>query len=247
MPTSVALPAVRAVARVLALGVGALVLACAVATALFRSGADVPGSAALIGLALDGEFNVPTLVSVLLLAACAALLAAVGVVRRAQGGPYLRHWSALAVIFAAIAVDEGLRLHERLNEPMSTLPFTTGYLRWGWVVLGAALVVALAAVYLPFVRHLPSPQRLAAVAAAALFVGGALGLEMVGAAAAGTGAPTPPGTSPRRSRRRRWSSRAPRSSWSPSTRCSGCGRRSSPSATRPQRTRHLRPTIGCPS
>lgn len=121
MPTNVALPAVRTVARAVALGLGILVLVCAVATALFRSGADVPGAGALIGLALDGEFNVPTLVSVLLLAACAGLLAVLGAVRRAHGGPYLRHWSALAVIFAAIAADEGLRLHERLDEPMSSL------------------------------------------------------------------------------------------------------------------------------
>lgn len=76
MPTDVALPAVRTVARAVALSVGTLVLVCAVATALYRSGADVPGSAALVGLALDGEFNLPTLVSVLLLAACAGLLAA---------------------------------------------------------------------------------------------------------------------------------------------------------------------------
>jgi len=45
-------------------------------------------------------------------------------------------------------------------------------------------VVALAVAFLPFVLHLPRPQRVAALAAAALFVVGALGLEMVGAAAA---------------------------------------------------------------
>lgn len=221
MPTNVALPAVRTVARAVALGLGILVLVCAVATALFRSGADVPGAGALIGLALDGEFNVPTLVSVLLLptlvsvlllAGCAGLLAALGAVRRAQDGPYVRHWSALAVIFAAIAADEGLRLHERLNEPMSSLPFTTGYLRWGWVVLGAAVVIALAVLYLPFVL-LPRPQRLAAIAAAVLFVGGALGLEMSARRPPAPGERGPRATSRRRSRRMPSSSRAPRCPW----------------------------------
>lgn len=51
-------------------------------------------------------------------------------------------------------------------------------------MLGAAVVIALAVAFLPFVLHLPRPQRVAALAAAALFVVGALGLEMVGAAAA---------------------------------------------------------------
>lgn len=70
---------------------------------------------------------------------------------------------------------------------MSSLSFTTGYLRWGWVVLGFAVVVALTLAFLPFVLHLPRPQRAATVAAAAAFVGGALGLETVSASAAGAG------------------------------------------------------------
>src|SRR5690606_11705562 len=61
------------------------------------------------------------------------------------------------------------------------LPITTGVFRWGWVLVGIAVVMVLGAVYARFVVALPSPERTGVVVAAVLYVSGALLMELAGA------------------------------------------------------------------
>lgn len=130
---------------------------------------------------LDSEYNVPTIVSALGLAACAMLLSVLSRVAQSRGSLDARPFRWLASIFLLLAFDEGARLHERLNEPMAALGLDSGPLRFGWVLVGGLLVLVLIPIYLPLVLRLPSDIRAAFIIAAVSYITGALALEMVGA------------------------------------------------------------------
>lgn len=129
---------------------------------------------------VSGEINFPSYFSALLLLACAALLGVIGSLRRRAGAPYARHWQVLAAIFVYLSVDEATALHEMLVRPLRRGLDLSGFLRFSWVVPAAILVLILALVYVRFVWALPARSRWLFVLAGALYVGGALGFEMIG-------------------------------------------------------------------
>jgi hypothetical protein len=102
-------------------------------------------------------------------------------VRRQQGDSRAAQWLLLAVIFLLLAVDESAELHE-----MSVRPFrdfapwlATGIFYWAWVLPAIVLVAYVAWRFAGFVfNYLPPDTRRHTVVGAALFVGGAVGVEM---------------------------------------------------------------------
>jgi hypothetical protein len=140
----------------------------------------VGGKALLIldrALNVDREINVPTLFSALLLFACAVLLAQIA--RSRRGERYAWHWWILAGVFLFLALDEAVKIHERIGILLHLQYNTSGIFRWAWVIPYGAAIVLLTAAYLGFFLHLPARTRSLFFAAAALFIGGALGVEMI--------------------------------------------------------------------
>jgi hypothetical protein len=129
---------------------------------------------------LSEEHNIPTFYATCLLLLCAALLGCVAAARRGQ--PYQRHWAALALVFVLVAIDEGVMLHERLVPPLQRLLGASGPLFFAWVIPYGLGLAILGCIYLRFLRQLPARWRRRVLLAAGLYVGGALGIEMVGAA-----------------------------------------------------------------
>lgn len=129
---------------------------------------------------LDQEGTVPAYLSSLLLLGSGIVLASIALDRAKQ--PYARHWAVLAVIFCLLSLDEASSWHETLVDPVrQTLGLgLSGWLYWAWVVPGAAFVAVFAMAYLGFLRHLPARHRALFVLAGGLFVGGAIGMELVG-------------------------------------------------------------------
>jgi hypothetical protein len=131
------------------------------------------------------EANLPTYFSSLQLLFVAALLGLIGVLRRRSGDRYALHWLWLALIFLLLSIDEMSEIHEMSIRPMRELApdVVTGFFYWAWVIPAMALVVVVAACYASFVfRYLPPYLRRAALLGAAVFVGGAVGVEMPEAA-----------------------------------------------------------------
>lgn len=125
-------------------------------------------------LSLSYEHNWPTWYSACLLWTCALGLAVAAMGSR-RGSPRLTsRWWGLATIFAYLCADEALELHELLG---TVLEFD-GLLFFSWVVPGAALTAVFAAAYFGFWRALPSTTRRGFAWAFALYVGGALGMEL---------------------------------------------------------------------
>ncbi len=133
---------------------------------------------------LDQESNLPTAFSVLLLAAASLLLSLVASDKRGKSDPHMRAWTILACGFAVMTLDEFVMMHELLMIPVRALTGWEhfGYFYFAWVIPATGLLVVLAAYFTPFLMHLPAETRMRFVAAGLVFVGGAVGVEMVAGA-----------------------------------------------------------------
>src|SRR5688572_24749726 len=130
---------------------------------------------------LNRERNLPTWYQGLALLLCAVLLWGIAGARARAGASGVRHWRGLAVIFVYLSCDELFKWHERTVEPLRAwLNLTDGFLLYTWVVPAVVLVALVAALYARFFFRLPPDARRLFACAAALYVGGALGMEIVG-------------------------------------------------------------------
>ncbi len=129
---------------------------------------------------LDSEKNPPALFASFLLVAASVSL---GLVAASEAGSrWARHWVALALGFLVMAIDEAFSFHEKLIEPVR------GWLgddyplvfHFAWVVPGLIVVGLVALTFVGFLRALPGRTRTRYLLAAALYLGGAVGMEMVG-------------------------------------------------------------------
>lgn len=131
---------------------------------------------------VDAEKNIPTAFSVLLLLFAAQLLALIAVLRSRQADSLVGYWAALALGFVLMAADEAWELHEMLVAPVRGLMSDDrlGIFHFAWVVPGIALVLVLGLFFLKFLLRLPRKTRVSFVIAAALYLGGAIGVELIG-------------------------------------------------------------------
>ena len=147
------------------------------------AGADVSQSPLrfLHLLDMDGEKTIPAYFSMLLLLASAVLLLVIFHVKRRMALPYWKHWLGLAVVFLYLSVDESLSIHEHLIGITQKLTGKdTGVFLLAWVIPFGMLVLLFVLVYVRFLWHLPVRYRWAFVIAGAIYVFGALVMEVIG-------------------------------------------------------------------
>jgi hypothetical protein len=128
-------------------------------------------------LDVNQEAAIPAWFSSAALLGCGVVLAVIASVKRGRGARDTLHWVSLAVLFVYLSVDEAAGIHELWGEPLRGYLPREGYLYFTWVLPAVFVVGAVALVYLRFVWNLPATTRFQFVVAAALFVGGALGVE----------------------------------------------------------------------
>jgi len=129
----------------------------------------------------DLEGNIPTWFSSILLFLCAERAWWVASAARASGNRWHRHWRGLSVIFAYLSLDELVQFHEQVVVPLREALSLGGVLRFAWVVIAVPLVVAFAIFYLRFLMALPLWTRVAFIVSGLVYVGAAVGMEMIGA------------------------------------------------------------------
>jgi hypothetical protein len=131
---------------------------------------------------VDNEQNVPTFFSALLLFCAALLLAVIARFQRRDGHLHAVYWSVLSGGFLVMAFDEAASFHELLSEPMRLLLGSgrLGIFHCPWVIPGFMIVLACGLFFLRFLRQLPAKTRLGLLTAAVLYVGGAIGVELLG-------------------------------------------------------------------
>jgi len=129
---------------------------------------------------LDIERNIPTLYSFLALLFSSLLLGVIAHAKNLDSDRYKNHWKILSFIFLFLSVDEAGSMHEKLTDPMRSLLNATGVLYFTWIVPFGFLVAIFLLSYRKFVLHLPVATKKLFVAAWALYMGGAIGVEMLG-------------------------------------------------------------------
>ncbi|HSF72486.1 MAG TPA: hypothetical protein VLA84_01665, partial [Microcoleus sp.] len=129
---------------------------------------------------VDYERNLPSFYSVLALLFSSLLLGVIAYAKNLDSDPYKHHWKILSFIFLYISIDEAGQLHEKLIDPMRSLLNATGFLYFTWIVPLGFLVAIFLLSYSKFLFHLPVSTKKLFVAATALYIGGAIGVEMLG-------------------------------------------------------------------
>lgn len=166
-------------ARLLAGGIALLAAGHAATAALYYGlGYDRQLGARPL-LNLNGEANLPTWYSTALLLGAAALLAVIWRTTPPGTGSGRGYWAVLTGVFLFLSADEASEIHELLN-PLREHFGGGGLLYWAWVVPYAIAGIVLLVACARFLGRLPRRTALLFVLAGALYVGGALVLEVAG-------------------------------------------------------------------
>ncbi len=128
---------------------------------------------------VDKEKNLPTWFSAAVLMLSACILWEVATATKASGDRYARYWRGLSIIFAMLSLDEVAQAHEIASRSELLTIGGASYLSWMVPVIPLVLVFGLS--YLRFLTHLPASTRWRMVAAGCVFLGGAVGVEILGA------------------------------------------------------------------
>lgn len=142
----------------------------------FVAALDLGGTDVLWPLSLSSDLGVGTWVSALLLAAAALLALGCGAVARR---PRRRGFRVLAAALTLVSVDEVAAQHERVGRELRDSFDLGGFLYYAWVLPAAALVFGFVAWQWRWFVALEAPLRRPLALAAVLFLGGAMGIELL--------------------------------------------------------------------
>ena len=115
---------------------------------------------------LDEENNLPTWFSSFLLLNNAFVLYAVG---ENCIDKFKSHWKLLSLGFLILSIDEVAGIHETFNTAVE----------FNWAVLGGLIVGVVGIIYIPFLLALDRALALKFVISGCIFVGGAIGVELL--------------------------------------------------------------------
>jgi hypothetical protein len=132
-------------------------------------------------LDLNEERSAGTFYSVVGLLACAVVLLVLAFAARRRDSRWRGDalwWLGLSGLFVFMSADEGLALHEVLMLPVRKALHASGVLYYAWIIPYSGLVLMIVLLYARFLLRLPRVIAIRFVLAGAVYVGGAVGLEM---------------------------------------------------------------------
>jgi hypothetical protein len=129
---------------------------------------------------LNTEINIPTLYSIAALFFCSILLSIIAQAYKLARDSSFRSWRGMSIVFAGLAVDEYLSIHENLGKPLRTIFNMSGWPVYTWVIVGAIFVVVFLLVFGRFVLCLPVNIKKLFFIAGTIYVAGSLGVETIG-------------------------------------------------------------------
>ncbi|MBE9549055.1 MAG: hypothetical protein IMF09_06560 [Proteobacteria bacterium] len=129
-------------------------------------------------LNLDKEAGIPTLVVIIEWLLCVTMLLLIAGVRKKQHKSWFM-WGLLALLFLFLTIDESISIHEYLALGLHYRLNTSGLLYFAWVIPYGLVFAVLCFAYLRFFLGLSIRVKRQFILAAVLFVGGALGIELL--------------------------------------------------------------------
>lgn len=140
-----------------------------------------PGLLALLDkLDVNGEMNIPSWWSSLQLSAAAVLLTLIGLAVRSGLRAGATPWFLLSLLFVGLSLEETAAIRDLFNPVLRRWLGASGFFHFAWVIPGALFVAAVGASFLRFLIQLDRRTRTLFLLAGAMYVGGALGLEILG-------------------------------------------------------------------
>ena len=127
----------------------------------------------------DKEQNIPTFYSAMALVFCFVLLFLISLEHRKSGNKYVL-WMFLSFIFLFLGIDEISSLHEIMGKKVRAFLNTSGVFFFAWIIPYGIGIIVLLLGYIRFLKRLPRNIRNLFLLSGVIFVGGALGMEMVG-------------------------------------------------------------------
>lgn len=147
--------------------------------AFLQNYSDNPGLSHFIQLFnTDGTDNIPAFYEALALFVAGATLSLITVSGRARGAAFNGHWGVLAGVFFYLSFDKAFGIHGRWLAEIGMLISPNNYY-FAKTLPMVAIVLIFGASYLKFFFQLPLKFRLLFCAAAAVFLGGSVGMEIV--------------------------------------------------------------------
>jgi hypothetical protein len=129
---------------------------------------------------LGYENNIPTLYATLSLFLSSLLLLIIGLKNNNKKIKSFQ-WVGLSIVFLFLGMDEMFQIHEKFNGIVGGKIETTGFLYYGWVIPYFILTFIFLIIYLKFLMALEPRIRKLFILSGAIFVVGAIGLEMIAA------------------------------------------------------------------
>ncbi len=121
----------------------------------------------------DREENAPTLFTIFLILQASVVCIMISRSNVLDQG----YWLALSIIFAFLALDEFVSIHERLVEPVRSALSTSGFFHFAWIIPGGIFVLVLGILFLGWLRRLPVETRRGLILSAFIYLSGVLFLE----------------------------------------------------------------------
>ena len=128
---------------------------------------------------LEYEANLPSWYSAMLLLASGLLLLAIARVKWVAGDRFRRHWFGLGVLFVVFSADDISRAHEFTIAPIRSVLPVDGVFHYAWVIPALPFVFVVGILYIPFLFRLPPRTKALFIVAGGLYVGAALGFELL--------------------------------------------------------------------
>lgn len=125
------------------------------------------------------EQNLPTFFSSVQLVIASILLALCAFDCKQNQGKHFKHWVGLSLIFLFLSLDETAQLHEKTLVVTRNLFGTSGLFLYAWIIPFGLFAVGVLVAYSRFLLDLPTRTSLVFVLAGAIFVTGAIGMEML--------------------------------------------------------------------
>jgi len=129
---------------------------------------------------LDEEKNIPTYFSSIILLTSSFLLMVIYKITKQHAEAPEKNWLILSVVFLYLSIDEFSSIHEMLNLPLREFSGNNGLYYIAWIIPGALITLALGIYFLKFLMRLPQQTRKQFIIAGSVYVGGALGVELLG-------------------------------------------------------------------
>jgi hypothetical protein len=96
------------------------------------------------------------------------------------GQTYFKRWNFIGLVFIYLSADESLTGHEKLAKLGAMIVDPHGFFLFAWTVPVIAIVLLVVVACFKLVINLPPHERNLTFLSGAIYLGGAVGLEMVG-------------------------------------------------------------------